>query len=46
MKCSSSKSVPLLPSTQTPLTILGFHSDNSSEFINHVVARWLNKLRG
>ena len=24
--------------------ILGVHSDNSSEFINHVVARWVNTL--
>jgi hypothetical protein len=30
---------------KTPFTILGFHSDNSSEFIHHVVARLLNKLR-
>jgi len=30
---------------QFPLKILGFHSDNGSEFINHVVARLLNKLR-
>ena len=27
-----------------PFTILGFHSDNGSEFINHQVARLLNKL--
>ena len=27
-----------------PFTILGFHSDNGSEFINHHVAKLLNKL--
>jgi transposase InsO family protein len=29
---------------QFPFLILGFHSDNGSEFINHVVAQLLNKL--
>jgi transposase InsO family protein len=29
---------------QFPFRILGFHSDNGSEFINHVVAELLNKL--
>ena len=29
---------------QFPFGILGFHSDNGSEFINHTVARLLNKL--
>ncbi len=29
---------------QFPFRILGFHSDNGSEFINHVVAGLLNKL--
>jgi len=29
---------------QFPFRILGFHSDNGSEFINRVVARLLNKL--
>jgi transposase InsO family protein len=29
---------------QFPFLILGFHSDNGSEFINHTVARLLNKL--
>lgn len=29
---------------QFPFRILGFHSDNGSEFINQVVARLLNKL--
>jgi len=38
--------VPLLENliTQYPFVILGFHSDNGSEFINKVVARLLNKL--
>lgn len=29
---------------QFPFVVRGFHSDNGSEFINHVVARLLNKL--
>ncbi len=29
---------------QFPFTILGFHSDNGSEYINHVVAKLLKKL--
>jgi transposase InsO family protein len=29
---------------QFPFGILGFHSDNGSEFINHTVAELLNKL--
>jgi len=29
---------------QFPFRILGFHSDNGSEFINHTVAELLNKL--
>src|ERR1022692_2107451 len=29
---------------QFPFGILGFHSDNGSEFINHMVAKLLNKL--
>ena len=29
---------------QFPFRILGFHSDNGSEYINHVVAELLNKL--
>jgi transposase InsO family protein len=29
---------------QFPFRILGFHSDNGSEFINHIVAGLLNKL--
>jgi hypothetical protein len=30
---------------QFPFRILGFHSDNGSEFINHTVAKLLEKLR-
>ncbi len=30
---------------QFPFEILGFHSDNGSEYINHKVAKMLNKLR-
>jgi transposase InsO family protein len=30
--------------TQFPFTILGFHSDNGSEYVNKVVARLLQKL--
>lgn len=29
---------------QFPFRIQGFHSDNGSEFINHTVAKLLNKL--
>ena len=29
---------------QFPFRILGFHADNGSEFVNHTVARLLNKL--
>jgi hypothetical protein len=29
---------------QFPFTIMGFHCDNGSEFINHTVAKLLNKL--
>jgi transposase InsO family protein len=37
---------PVLESmlAQFPFVIRGFHSDNGSEFINHIVARLLNKL--
>jgi transposase InsO family protein len=37
---------PLLESLlkQFPFRILGFHSDNGSEFINHSIANMLNKL--
>ena len=30
---------------QFPFTILGFHADNGSEYVNHQVARLLDKLR-
>jgi len=38
--------IPVLGSMlfQFPFVIHGFHSDNGSEFVNHVVARLLNKL--
>jgi len=38
--------VPILESMLSgfPFHIIGFHSDNGSEFVNHVVARLLNKL--
>jgi transposase InsO family protein len=38
--------VPVLESMlfQFPFVIRGFHSDNGSEFVNHIVARLLNKL--
>ena len=38
--------LPLLAAllAQFPFRILGFHSDNGSEFINHKVAEMLNKL--
>lgn len=38
--------LPLLAAllAQFPFRILGFHSDNGSEFINHTVAKLLNKL--
>lgn len=38
--------VPVLEAMlhQFPFAILGFHADNGSEFINHTVARLLNKL--
>jgi transposase InsO family protein len=37
---------PVLESmlAQFPFRILGFHSDNGSEFVNHTVAEMLNKL--
>lgn len=45
-KISEQYLLPLLEDaiTQFPFRILGFHSDNGSEFINHVVAKLLNKL--
>jgi len=38
--------VPLLEMLleQFPFKVIGFHSDNGSEYINHVVAKLLNKL--
>ncbi len=38
--------IPILENLlkQFPFTILGFHSDNGSEFINHRVVEMLNKL--
>jgi transposase InsO family protein len=38
--------IPVLEAmlAQFPFRIRGFHSDNGSEFINHMVARLLNKL--
>ena len=38
--------VPMLENilAQFPFVIRGFHSDNGSEFVNHIVARLLNKL--
>ena len=30
---------------QFPFEILGFHADNGSEYVNHKVARLLDKLR-
>lgn len=38
--------IPVLEAmlTQFPFRIHGFHSDNGSEFINHTVAKLLNKL--
>jgi hypothetical protein len=38
--------IPMLEGmlAQFPFRICGFHSDNGSEFINHTVARLLNKL--
>jgi len=38
--------VPVLESmlAHFPFVIRGFHSDNGSEFVNHIVARLLNKL--
>jgi transposase InsO family protein len=45
-KISEAYLVPVLESilAQFPFVIRGFHSDNGSEFVNHIVARLLNKL--
>ena len=47
--CERISEVFLIPVLETllqsfPFAILGFHSDNGSEFINHQVAKLLNKL--
>lgn len=46
-KISEQYLVPVLAAIlhQFPFQILGFHSDNGSEFINHTVAQLLEKLR-
>ncbi len=48
--CARLSEVYLLPVIETlleafPFRILGFHADNGSEYINHTVARLLEKLR-
>ena len=45
-KISEAYLVPVLETmlVQFPFITRGFHSDNSSEFVNHVVAKLLNKL--
>jgi len=45
-KISEAFLAPVLESMllQFPFIIRGFHSDNGSEFVNHVVAKLLNKL--
>jgi transposase InsO family protein len=45
-KISEAYMVPVLKSmlVQFPFVTRGFHSDNGSEFGNHVVAQLLNKL--
>jgi len=48
--CERLSEAYLLPVIETilesfPFTILGFHADNGSEYINHVVAKLLEKLR-
>ena len=45
-KISEAWLLPVLEAmlAQFPFHILGFHSDNGSEFINHRVAELLNKL--
>jgi hypothetical protein len=46
-KISERYLVPVLEAMleQFPFVVLGFHADNGSEFINHTVAKLLNKLR-
>ena len=48
--CERISEAYLLPALQGllhdfPFTILGFHADNGSEYINHTVAKLLDKLR-
>ena len=45
-RISESYLVPLLETMllQFPFITRGFHSDNGSEFVNHIVARLLNKM--
>ena len=45
-KISESYLLPVLEAMlhQFPFRLLGFHADNGSEFINHTVAKLLNKL--
>lgn len=45
-KISERYLAPLLEQliAQFPFKVMGFHSDNGSEYINHVVAKLLNKL--
>jgi len=45
-KISEAYLVPALESmlAEFPFVIRGFHSDNGSEFVNHIVARLLNKM--
>jgi transposase InsO family protein len=46
-KISETYLLPVLEAMleQFPFVVLGFHADNGSEFINHTVARLLEKLR-
>jgi len=46
-KISESYLLPVLEAMleQFPFVVLGFHADNGSEFINHTVAKLLDKLR-
>ena len=46
-KISETYLLPVLEAMlkQFPFVVLGFHADNGSEFINHMVAKLLNKLR-
>jgi hypothetical protein len=48
--CERISEAYLLPALESlledfPFTVLGFHADNGSEYINHTVARLLDKLR-